>query len=60
MFFLCQVFATAIIMVYFLQFFLISQVTEACAEPFQIYKVDFFAKIVTYCNPLNIFAKFLS
>ena len=44
MFFLCQVFATAIIMVYFLQFFLISQVTEACAEPFQIYKVDFFCK----------------
>ena len=41
---LLQVFAIAIIMV--------SQVTEAWAEPFQISKIEFFAKIVT-CSPLT-------
>ena len=46
---LLEVFAIAIIMV--------SQVTEAWVEPFQISKIDFFAKTVT-CSPLTIFAKF--
>ena len=48
---LLQVFAIAIIMV--------PQVTEAWAEPFQISKIEYFAKIVT-CSPLTIFAKFPS